>query len=192
MFGDSVMWGILGGIISIVYNGWFFVIYYTMLLCVYHLWIDKNVIDAPSFNRILKYACLGILVVVVIVECFMWFCLYNPDYTRGMFPDIRNLWESDRIDYEAMIPYAEFNSFVITWIFSFFISFIVAFFIIKFAFFIHRKLRKNSDEILCNFHKGKAIAFGIFAFITTLPLMYLASNFEPLREVGRYLFRFLF
>ena len=81
--------------------------------------------------------------------------------------------DEERLIYDSMHPYAVFHSLVIIWIFNFFISFIVAFFVVKLSFFIHKKFRKNSDKISCNFHKGKAIAFGIFAFITMPPLMYL-------------------
>ena len=190
MFSDSVMWGILGGIISIADNGWFFAIYYAMLLCAYNFWIDNNAIYAPSSSGILKYFCLGIFVIFVMMECFMWFRLTDSYYTRGMSPDTfeyNTLFDDkERLIYDSMHPYAVFHTLVITCIFSFFISFVVAFFIIKLSFFIHKKLRKNSDEKLCDFHKGKAIAFGLFAFITMLPLMYL-----PLRDIGRYLFSVL-
>ena len=105
----------------------------------------------------------------------MSFRLTDSYYTRGMFADnfeYNTLFDDkERLIYDSMHPYAVFHSFVIIWIFSFFISFVVAFFVVKLSFFIHRKFRKNSDEKLCDFHKGKAIAFGIFAFITTLPLM---------------------
>ncbi len=170
MFGESIGWGILGGIAFFVVQGKYcFVVmlYYAMLFCVYNFWIEKNAIYASFSNGILKYACLGILVAVVIVECFMWFCLYNPDYTRGMSPDLRLLWESDRIDYEAMIPYARFNMFFVFWIILFFVNFVATFFIVKLVFLIYKKLRKNNDKISFNFHRGRAITFGIFAFITS-------------------------
>ena len=176
MFSDSIVLGILGGIVNIVYIGWFFAIYYAMLLCAYNFWIDKNAIYAPSSSEIFKYFCLGIFVIFVAMECFMWFLLTDSYYTRGMFADnfeYNTLFDDkERLIYDSMHPYAVFHSLVIIWIFNFFISFIVAFFV-KLSFFIHRKLRKNSDKISCNFHKGKAIAFGLFAFVTMLPLMYL-------------------
>ena len=180
MFSDSIVLGILGGIVNIVYIGWFFAIYYAMLLCAYNFWIDKNTIYAPS-SGIFKYFCLGIFVIFVVMECFMWFRLTDSYYTRGMFADnfeYNTLFDDkERLIYDSMHPYAVFHSLVIIWIFNFFISFIVAFFVVKLSFFIHKKLRKNSDKISCNFHKGKAIAFGIFAFVTMLPLMYLVSKF---------------
>ena len=194
MFGDSVMWGILGGIVfSVVQGKYCFVVvlYYAMLLCVYNFWIDKNAIYAPSSSGIFIYFCLGVFVIFVMAECSIWFCLYNPDYTRGMSPDLRLLWESERIDYEAMIPYARLNMFFIAWVIAFFVAFIATFFVIKLSLFIYKKLCKNSDEILCNFHKGKAMVFGIFAFITMIPLLYLVSNIEALNNVGEYLSRLL-
>ena len=192
MFGDSIIWGFLGGIISIVYNGWFFVIYYAILFCVYNFWIEKNTIYTSFSNGILKYACLWILVVVVVVECFMWFCLTDSYYTRGMSPDKYEydvlFDDKERLLYDSMLPYAQFNVFFISWIILFFVDFVATFFIVELLFFIYTTLRKNNDKISCNFHKGRAIALGIFAFITTPPLIYLASNVEALRNVGKYLF----
>ena len=179
LFYDSISMGIIVGIIATPLIGWFVVICYAVLLCVYNFWIDKNAIYAPSSSGIFKYFCLGVFAIFVMVECFMWFRLHNiVGCDMGLNNPIC----------DTLSPYVEFNNFFIFYTIIFWGSFVVAFFIVKFAFFIHRKLRKNSDEILCDFHKGKAIAFGIFVFITTPLFMYLVGNFKPLSYVGEYFF----